>query len=47
MAREFSRRRFKIAPSTVYEIYKRDGWRSIRKRASPILTEEHTKQRKE
>ena len=29
MAREFSKRKFKISKATVYRIYKRDGWRSV------------------
>ncbi len=48
MVREFSKRRFPmtIAASTVHAIYKRDGWRSIRKRSCPILIKEHMEQRR-
>jgi transposase len=48
MAREFSTRRgFKISGPTVYRIYKRDGWRSIRKRPCPKLTEAHMETRRQ
>ena len=44
MAREFSKHEkgFSISAATVYRIYRRDGWRSIRKRPCPRLTEDLT-----
>ena len=46
MAREFSEICFPISKATVFRTYHRDGWRSIRKRPCPKLTEAHMETRR-
>ena len=47
LAEELSKRlKRNISATTVFRVYRRDGWRSIRKRPCPKLTEEHMETRR-